>query len=97
MKDGKVVLMAQAEMDDELDEMCKKAHWANITMGMETLGKIEYENELHGPTQLLDPSNPLALTIHQNVHNTPDRWHQLHGPDTCIPWRHCLYAGQQRD
>jgi hypothetical protein len=31
--------------------------------GDETLGKNEYKNELHGPTQLLDPSNPLALNF----------------------------------
>jgi hypothetical protein len=63
MKVGKVVLEAQAEMDDKLDEMCKRASWVDITVGMETLGKIKYENELHGPTQLLDPSNPLALNF----------------------------------
>ncbi len=63
MKDRKGVLAAQAEMDDELDKMCKWASWVDITMGMETLEKIEHRNGLHGPTQLLDPSNPLALNF----------------------------------
>jgi hypothetical protein len=46
-----------------LYKMCKRAGWVDITMGMETFKKIEYKNELQGPTQLLDPSNPLALNF----------------------------------
>jgi hypothetical protein len=47
MKNGKVVLAAQAEMEDELDEMCKRASWVDITMEIETLERIKYENKLH--------------------------------------------------
>jgi hypothetical protein len=63
MKNGKVVSADQAEMDDELDKMCKKASWVDITMGMETLERIKYKSELHGTIQLLVPSNPLALNF----------------------------------
>ncbi len=55
--------MAQAEIDDILDKMCKRASWVDITMGIETLERIEYKNELHGTIQLLDQSNPLALNF----------------------------------
>ena len=34
-KDGKVVSAAQAEMDDELEEMQRRACWVDITVGME--------------------------------------------------------------
>ena len=63
MKDGKVVLAAQAEMDDKLDKMCKRASWVDITMGMKTLERIECKNKLHRTIQLLDSRDPLALNL----------------------------------
>jgi hypothetical protein len=63
MKNGKVVLAAQAEMDDKLDGMCKRASWVDITMGMKTLERIECKNKLHRTIQLLDSRDPLALNL----------------------------------
>ncbi len=54
---------AQAEMEDELEEMAKRASWVDITVGMEASEKREYENECNGTMQLLDPSNPRALNF----------------------------------
>ncbi len=34
-KDGKIVSVVQAEMDNELEEMAKRASWVDITVGME--------------------------------------------------------------
>jgi hypothetical protein len=34
-KDGKIMSAAQAELDDELEEMQMQACWVDITVGME--------------------------------------------------------------
>jgi hypothetical protein len=60
-KDGKVVLAAQAEMDDELEEMQRRAHWVDITVGMEVSERKEYDAER--TAQRLDPSDPRALNF----------------------------------
>ena len=62
-KDGKIVSGAQAEMEDKLEEMAKRASWVDITVGMEASEKREYENECNGTMQLLDPSDPRALNF----------------------------------
>jgi hypothetical protein len=62
-KDGKVVSAAQAELDDKLEEMQKRASWVDITVGMEALERQEYETERSGTINLLDPSDPRALNF----------------------------------
>jgi hypothetical protein len=64
-KDGKVVLAAQAEMQDELEDAKHNAPWVDITQGMEMLERLEHELELRGQTTLLDPSNPEALNFNE--------------------------------
>ena len=60
-KDGKVVSAAQAEMDDELEEMQRRARWVDITVGMEASERKEYDTER---TALrLDPSDPRAVNF----------------------------------
>ncbi len=44
-KDGKVVSAAQAKMDDELEEMQRRARWVDITVGMEVSERKEYDAE----------------------------------------------------
>ena len=48
--------VAQAEMQDELEDAKRNAPWMDITQGMELLEKLEHELELWGRSQLLDPS-----------------------------------------
>ena len=60
-KDGKVVSAAQAEMDDELEEMQRRARWVDITVGMEVSERKEYDAER--TAQRLDPSDPRALNF----------------------------------
>jgi hypothetical protein len=43
--------------------MLKRACWVDITKGMEMSEWVEYEHELRGTPQLLDPSNPEALNF----------------------------------
>ncbi len=62
-KDGKIVSAAQAEMDNKLEEMAKRASWVDITVGMETSERREYESKHNGMIQLLNPSNPRALNF----------------------------------
>jgi hypothetical protein len=57
------VSAAQAEMDDELEEMAKHASWVDIMVGMKALERWEYESERNGTIQLLNPSNPRALNF----------------------------------
>jgi hypothetical protein len=63
MKDGKVFSATQAEFDDKLDDMMRKAMWVDITKGMELSERVEYEQESHGRAFKLDPSNPEALNF----------------------------------
>jgi hypothetical protein len=63
MKDGKVISATQAEFDDELDDMMRKAMWVDITKGMELSERVEYEQESHGQAFMLDPSNPKVLNF----------------------------------
>jgi hypothetical protein len=63
MKDGKVVLEVQAELNDDMEDMMKRACWVDIMKGMEMSERVEYEHEAHGQAHLLDPSNPEALNF----------------------------------
>jgi hypothetical protein len=60
LKDGKVVSATQAEFDEELDDMMRKASWVDITKGMELSERVEYKQENHGRASMLDPNNPEA-------------------------------------
>ncbi len=62
-KDDKVVSVAQAELDDKLEEMQKRASWVDITVGMEASEQWEYKTERSGTINLLDPSDPRALNF----------------------------------
>jgi hypothetical protein len=62
-KDGKIVSVAQAEMDNELEEMAKRASRVDIMVGMEALEQREYESKRNGMIQLLNPSDPRALNF----------------------------------
>jgi len=64
-KDGKVVLVAQAEMQDELEDAKRNAPWVDITQGMELTEKLEHELELRGRMQLLYPFHPVTLNINE--------------------------------
>ncbi len=57
------MLVAQVEMDKDMDKMLKRASWVDITKGMETSEQVEYENKICGDIQLLGPSNPEALNF----------------------------------
>ncbi len=75
MKDGKVVLAVQAELDDDMEDMMKRACLVDITKGMELSERVEYEHEARGQAHLLDPSNPEALNVldkHMKSLNTQD-------------------------
>jgi hypothetical protein len=63
MKDGKVVLAVQAELNDDMEEMMKRACWVDITKGMEMSKLVKYEHEAHGQAHPLGPSNPEALNF----------------------------------
>ncbi len=62
-KDGKVVSVAQADLDNELEEMQKQASWVDIMVGMEASEQREYETERSGTIKLLNPSDPRALNF----------------------------------
>ena len=64
-KDGKVVLAAQAEMQDELEDAKGNGPWVDITQGMELSERLEHKLELRGRMTLLDPSNPEALNLNK--------------------------------
>jgi hypothetical protein len=64
-KDGKVVLAAQAEMQDELEDAKGNGPWVDITQGMELSERLEHKLELRGRMTLLDPSNPEALNFNE--------------------------------
>ncbi len=42
MKDGKVILAVQAELDDDIEDMMKRACWLDITKGMEMSERVKY-------------------------------------------------------
>jgi hypothetical protein len=60
-----VVLAAQAEMQDELEDAKRNAPWVDITQGMELSERLEHKLELRGRMQLLDPSHPVALNFNE--------------------------------
>ncbi len=62
-KDGKVVSAAQAELDDKMEEMQKRASWVDIMVGMEALERREYTTKCSGTINLLDPSDLRALNF----------------------------------
>jgi hypothetical protein len=64
-KDGNVVSVAQAGMQDELEDAKRNAPWVDITQGVELSEKLEHEPELRGWMQLLHPSHPKALNFNE--------------------------------
>ncbi len=62
-KDGKVASAVQAELDDKLEEMQKRASWVDITVGMEASERREYKTERSGTIKPLNPSDPRALNF----------------------------------
>ena len=42
MKDGKVVLAVQAKLDNDMEDMMKRACWVDMTKGMEMSEQVEY-------------------------------------------------------
>jgi hypothetical protein len=54
---------AQAELDNKLEEMQKRASWVDIMVGMEASERREYKTECSGTIKLLDPSDPRALNF----------------------------------
>jgi hypothetical protein len=63
MKDGRVVLAAQAELDNDMEDMMKRACWVDIKKSMEMSEWVEYEHKARGQAHLLNPSNPEALNF----------------------------------
>jgi hypothetical protein len=63
MKDSRVVLAVQAELDNDIKDMMKRACWVDITKGMEMSERVEYEHEACGQAHLLDTSNPETLNF----------------------------------
>jgi hypothetical protein len=63
MKDGKVILAMQAELDDDTEDTMKRASWVDITKGMEMSKRVQYEYEARGQAHRLDPNNPEALNF----------------------------------
>jgi hypothetical protein len=63
MKDGKVILAGQAELNDDTEDMMKRACWADITKGVEVLERVQYEHKEWGQPHFLDPSNPKELNV----------------------------------
>ena len=63
MKDCKVVSATQAEFNDELDNIMRKATWVDITKGMELSERVEYKQESCGRAFMLDPNNPEVLNF----------------------------------
>jgi hypothetical protein len=63
MKDSRVVLAVQAELDNDMEDMIKRACWVDITKGMEMSERVEYEHEACGQAHLLNPSNMEALNF----------------------------------
>ena len=51
-------------MDNELEEMQKRASWVDITAGMEASERQEYDAE--HIIQRLDPSDPRALNFEED-------------------------------
>jgi hypothetical protein len=63
MKDSKVVSATQAEFNNKMDNMMRKATWVDITKSMELSECVEYKQEARGWSFMLDPSNPEALNF----------------------------------
>jgi hypothetical protein len=61
MKNGKVISAVQAELDDDMEDMMKRACWVDITKGMEMSERVKYEHKAQDQAHLLDPSNPKVL------------------------------------
>jgi hypothetical protein len=60
MKDGRVFLAVQAELNNDMEDMTKRACWVDITKGMKMSERVEYEHEARDQAHLLNPSNPEA-------------------------------------
>jgi hypothetical protein len=63
MKDGRVVSAVQAELNDDMEDMMKRACWVDITKDMEISEQVEYEHVARGQAHLLNLSNPEALNF----------------------------------
>jgi hypothetical protein len=42
MKEGRVVSAVQAELDNDMEDMMKRACWVDMTKGMEMSEQVEY-------------------------------------------------------
>jgi hypothetical protein len=67
IKQGKVVLASQAEMEDKMEALVKSTPWVDITKGMELGEHAEYENEFRAKASLLNPSSPKALNFEDDM------------------------------
>ncbi len=56
-------MAVQAKLDDDMEDMMKRACWVDITKGMEMSERVEFEHKACGEAHLLDPSNPEALNF----------------------------------
>jgi hypothetical protein len=64
MKDRKLISpTVQAELDDDMEDMMKRACWVDIINGMEMLEHVEYKHEAQEQAHMLDPSNQEALNF----------------------------------
>jgi hypothetical protein len=82
MKDGKVVLAVQAELDNDMEDIMKRACWVDITKGIEMSEQVEYEHEACGQAHLLDRSNLEALNF-SNKQSMKSLNTQVAGGMTC--------------
>ncbi len=62
IKQGKVVLASQAEMEDEMEALVKNTPWVDITKGIKLGERADYENEFRAKASLLNPSSPERLS-----------------------------------
>jgi hypothetical protein len=63
MTDGRVVLAVQVQLDNDMEDMMKRACWVDITKGMEMSEWVEYEHKARGQAHLLNPSNSEVLNF----------------------------------
>ncbi len=92
-----MILGAQAELDDDMEDMMKRACWVDITKGMEMLERVQYEHKAQGQAHLLDPSNPKALNFSdeqsmKSLNTQIMGGMALFGCLFGLPRQHCLHA-----
>ncbi len=100
MKNGQVVSVVQAEMEDGMDDMMKQTSWVDIRKGMEMSKLLEYKQEMQGRSQLLDPNNPKALNFAEeqsvkSLHMAATGATQYTVVFSVFPGEHCVHAWGQ--